>query len=290
MPLILLIFIFAAYPSLSITLEDMKNATSINLIWTNFSREEGEGNKYIFPMPYVRQLSNTNKDLIEVVDSVSRIALWAKLNPKIHIYIWYDGQTVSPKQLTNTIEELQKLNISDQVHLINLRDKIAAYEHFIYFFNVKLRKYYRADIFEFLATYIALKEATKSPFFFAYFDFSVNPISLEDLYGYYNTKEKIEKYKVVVENPHSSIRTSFYVMQNDEDLLLALDGVIIKTNLLRVNEALGDDAFDKIREQQVYGDYPTFSSVLDALKQKRTYFHEGRAVKRERTYFVLPKP
>lgn len=242
-------------------------ATTINFLWINSAIPEANSvDKYVIPEPYKRQILLNDPTAVEYIYAFNRIMLWAKLNPRTKIKIWYDSTTAAPNAKQKSIEEFTKLGIHNHIEIIDINDKLKAYN---ILFKHELPIYYRVDIVRVLASYVSLKESLEAGHesIFAYFDLSIDPIKLDYLYKYQNTLKNLNTYGIVMgKTEQTPYENSFFLMSNNRPKVLdALLGALINKNIVRVQHK----AMSPLKDQQVYDDFAGMMTLLHAL--------EGRA-------------
>lgn len=270
----LIFTVFFCVPSLAIIpIDELVRDTTINFMWINKTKpeENPDVKTYVIPHPYKRQLSINNANLVETIDILGRIQLWAKLNPHNNIAIWYDGNTVLDNAVANTAQELARLGV-ENLTLIDINTKLQGYEEL---FEDWLPIYFRVDILRLVATYVTLKEdlAKDKRTFFAYFDLSIDPITLHDLYAFDDGDGKVSKYGLMVgKTDQATYENSFHVMGNNKpNLVHALSGIINK-NIIRAQRL----DVSHITEQMVWQDYPGLMQLLHALEGTAEIYEEKR--------------
>lgn len=107
---------------------------SINLMWVNKSLDSRL--EYVFP---------TTLPKFPNIKTTELLTEWCEDNPICQVNIWYDQNTVTPRQLQNTHDLLEELNLLDR---IKLRDiwKLKTVQDNPKIFEEAVPFYYRIDL------------------------------------------------------------------------------------------------------------------------------------------------
>lgn len=112
---------------------NLSSECSINTMWINKSLN---GEKYIFP----RSLSKYSN-----IKTIELLKAWHEGNPACKKSFWYDKNTVSDEQLSNTHQLLQKAGLADHIELRNIWDLKTVQLH-PHIFGHPIYFYYLIDL------------------------------------------------------------------------------------------------------------------------------------------------
>ena len=267
--IVILLIILMTHSSYAVQVEDLVEKTTINLIWI-FKDKPQSQHSFIFPHPYIRDLEKRRNGATEVIDIFDKISLWYRLNPTTKINLWYDSALVHDNAVQNTLKKIKNMNLKN-INLIDIRNKLT--DDFHEFLGEDLPIYFRSDIVRILAGVKLINESlfNNMGYYFAYFDFSIDPINLTKLYSKQETAKKLEDFGIVMGKTESTLyENSFFVMgANNEkswwQLENALYDALINRNLDKiVNKEI-------IEEQDVYKDHINLFALLNIFQGRQLY-------------------
>ena len=172
--------------------------SSINFVWI-FKEKQTSHDSFIFPAKIIRPLNKANS-ANETIQTFEKIAQWRELNPSTTINIWYDSNLVNSYSVNNTKNKLNELKINN-INLIDINQKELLKQ--------ELPIYFRADI----ARVLASLTTDNTDNIFIYFDFSIDPIKISDLYEKDNILEKLEEFGMIMgQTEHTTYENSFFII------------------------------------------------------------------------------
>lgn len=228
--------------------------SSINFVWI-FKEKQTSDNSFIFPSEIIRPLNKANS-ANETIKTFEKIAQWRELNPSTTINIWYDSSLLNSYSINNTKDKLNELKINN-INLIDINEKELLKQ--------ELPIYFRADI----ARVLASLTTDNTHNFFIYFDFSIDPIKISDLYEKDNILEKLEEFGMIMgQTEHTTYENSFFIIGSNNET--TRDLVIKAFNKGMIEYFLNKPSVE-IGEQDVWKQYPVVFAILNLLQNKIKY-------------------
>lgn len=209
---------------------------SINFMWIN---EEKNGEKYIFPE--LRKKAATQWD----INIVAWLSSWLSANPEGTFVFWYNKDTVTPRQIEETIalfHALSKKYLSvGKLYLLPVNDITFVKKN--YDTLAKLRKYMRLDLLRLIIAldYLYRCEEKQCAFIYADIDKGWEKIGAgfksidlsKDAIFTKKTLEDLYKYGFITQPAENS----FFIMSNfnksNKNMMQAIQTVIVDAGLLR---------------------------------------------------------
>lgn len=205
---------------------------SINLMWIN--RDSCPDQPHIYPS---NSKNNYGKQYVDT------IIQWAKGNPESTINFWFDSSLVSEKTITATREQLEREATKHALSpsSINLKDvrSLQQATKTPEVFTPEIPVYWRTDFFRCV---IIKEELEKKPNTCCiYTDFDMTPMAKRALFDKKSLKH-LQEHKFVMAHEHNLLQfeNSFQMSEYDEQLLKAMQDILIDGNVIRAHSFLQD--------------------------------------------------
>lgn len=227
---------------------------SINLMWIKNALDEGP---YVFP---------ENLPLDATAKTIDRIKEWTEKNKECDINFWYNKQTVSKKQLSNT----EKLIIEKLGSKIKLRDiwnltTIISHPHL---FKESLPTKLRTDLLESIIIDELTRRNVKTRYVI-YADMNFLPMDYNTLFDS-QTQSALDKFGLVLakgqkDDPYS---TGFLIIDGQNKNMCPLYREMIVNEGIKISKEVLNkkDTSDTSLEKNIYNKYTDlFSQYVKKL-------------------------
>ena len=264
--------------------ECFRQNTTINLMWINRKKSEDA-----VPEKIVHPRGILQKD--EIIDPFQRLEDWHKTT-LCPVVFWYDSQLIEDQGIQNLQEKMAEAVKKNQD--ITARDirELSFVQENPHFFTERSSVYFRVDLARVLLSIECLQEGisnfqiaqpfkTPAPQAIVYGDFSVRPLSWEQLMDPPTTQSLKDKGLVLGKGPNSFVSSlpfenGFHILSNCCPLMLETLKISIVDQAIFLHSQKLENKF------LLWGFYFGITEASDALKAIRNKSPQDQAAEKQK--------